>query len=98
MMRSLFLKLASLLDFPLVRIGQCGSSDLVSVSEFYSQLLVRYARGVLEIVPKNMFGQVRGRVGLGFIIWIFAFFLELRFFFGFFGYDFSLHMIIVNFL
>ena len=60
MMRSLFLKLVSLLDFPLVRIGQCGSSDLVSVSEFYSQLLVRYARGVLEIVPRNMFIQVGG--------------------------------------
>ena len=43
MLRSLFLKLVSILDFPLMRIGQCelASGDLVSVSEFYSQLLVR---------------------------------------------------------
>ena len=32
------------------------------MSEFYSQLLVRYARSVLEIVPRHMFMQVGGRV------------------------------------
>eukprot|EP00698_Gefionella_okellyi_P008153 TRINITY_DN2008_c0_g1_i2.p1 TRINITY_DN2008_c0_g1~~TRINITY_DN2008_c0_g1_i2.p1 ORF type:complete len:1001 (+),score=260.72 TRINITY_DN2008_c0_g1_i2:451-3453(+) len=54
-LRSAFLKLASLLDLPLVRINQANSPDLVSVSEFYSSELVGFVRSVLEIIPRSMF-------------------------------------------
>ncbi|EGG23615.1 hypothetical protein DFA_05749 [Cavenderia fasciculata] len=54
-LRATFLKLVSILDLPLVRISQCASPDLLSVSEYYSSELVGYVRKVLEIVPKSMF-------------------------------------------
>lgn len=41
-LRSLVLKLSSILDLPLVRINQAGSADLISVSEYYSSELVSY--------------------------------------------------------
>lgn len=51
----LFLKLRSILDIPLLRISQCGSMDLYSVSEYYSSELVAYVRSVMEIIPVSMF-------------------------------------------
>jgi len=55
-LRSTFLKLASSMDLPLLRINQAGSNDLVSVSQYYSNELVNYFRKVLQIIPKSMFG------------------------------------------
>lgn len=55
MLRSTFLKLSSILEFPLVRINQAKSPDLISVSEFYSTELVKFVRRVLSIVPSRMF-------------------------------------------
>jgi len=55
LLRALFLKLASILDSPLVRISQVGSSDTVSVAAHYSNELVKYVRNVLEVIPKSMF-------------------------------------------
>ncbi|KPM05546.1 WASH complex subunit strumpellin-like protein [Sarcoptes scabiei] len=53
---SAFLKLASALDLPLLRINQSSSSsDLVLVSKFYSNELVLYVRKVLHIIPETMF-------------------------------------------
>ena len=54
-LRATFLKLVSILDLPLLRINQCGSKDVVSVSEYYSSSLVRYVRSILEVIPKSMF-------------------------------------------
>ena len=45
-LRSTFLKLASSMDLPLLRINQAGSNDLVSVSQYYSNELVNYFRKV----------------------------------------------------
>lgn len=55
LLRATFLKLASILSLPLVRITQCGSKDAVSVADYYSNELVKYVRGVLDIVPKSVF-------------------------------------------
>ncbi|XP_077866142.1 WASH complex subunit 5-like [Saccoglossus kowalevskii] len=55
-LRATFLKLASALDLPLLRINQAGSGDLVSVSQYYSGELVSYVRKVLQIIPETMFG------------------------------------------
>jgi len=55
LLRATFLKLASVLDLPLVRINQAASPDLVSVAEYYSSNLVAFVRRVMEVVPTNMF-------------------------------------------
>ncbi|KAL0488232.1 WASH complex subunit strumpellin [Acrasis kona] len=54
-MRSTFLKLASMLELPLVRISQAKSSDIVSVSQYFSGELVNFVRRTLEIIPISMF-------------------------------------------
>ena len=54
-LRATFLKLASALDMPLVRISQADSPDLASVSQYYSSELVSYVRKVLQIIPQSMF-------------------------------------------
>jgi len=38
-LRAMFLKLASILDLPLVRISQAQSKDIQSVAEYYSGTL-----------------------------------------------------------
>ena len=48
-LRATFLKLASALDLPLLRISQAASPDLVSVSQYYSSELVGYVRKVLQV-------------------------------------------------
>ncbi|EDW41676.1 WASH complex subunit homolog 5 [Drosophila sechellia] len=53
--RAVFLKLASTLEVPLMRINQARSEDLVSVSNYYSTELANFLRRVLQIVPETMF-------------------------------------------
>eukprot|EP00516_Mucochytrium_quahogii_P006657 CAMPEP_0203756166 /NCGR_PEP_ID=MMETSP0098-20131031/9484_1 /ASSEMBLY_ACC=CAM_ASM_000208 /TAXON_ID=96639 /ORGANISM=" , Strain NY0313808BC1" /LENGTH=1157 /DNA_ID=CAMNT_0050647929 /DNA_START=208 /DNA_END=3681 /DNA_ORIENTATION=- len=55
LLRTMFLKLASILDAPLVRISQAGSPDTLSVAEYYSGELLRFVCNVLEVIPKTMF-------------------------------------------
>jgi WASH complex subunit strumpellin len=54
-LRSIFLKMSSILQIPCVRIGQAKSPDLVSVSQYYSGELIKFVRKVLEVVPKSVF-------------------------------------------
>ena len=63
-LRATFLKLASALDMPLLRINQANSPDLMSVSQYYSGELVAYVRKVLQIIPETMFGLLAKIVAL----------------------------------
>ncbi|XP_071441255.1 WASH complex subunit 5 isoform X2 [Hetaerina americana] len=54
-LRATFLKLSSALEIPLLRINQAHSSDLVSVSAYYSGELVAYVRAVLQVIPEMTF-------------------------------------------
>ncbi|XP_047143782.1 WASH complex subunit 5 isoform X1 [Hydra vulgaris] len=54
-LRATFLKMASALELPLVRIGQANSLDFVSVSQYYSGVLVTYLRKVLQVIPESIF-------------------------------------------
>lgn len=54
-LRATFLKLASALEIPLLRINQARGDDLESVSQYYSSELVNYVRKVIQIIPKTMF-------------------------------------------
>ena len=55
LLRATFLKTASILDVPLVRITAIESPDAVSVAEYYSGELVEFVRLVLEIIPISVF-------------------------------------------
>lgn len=54
-LRALFLKLASAMEIPLLRINQAHSDDLVSVSQYYSNELIKYIQKVLQIIPEMVF-------------------------------------------
>lgn len=54
-LRATFLKLASALEIPLLRINQAHSEDLISVSQYYSNELANYVRKVVQIIPETMF-------------------------------------------
>ncbi|OQV24357.1 WASH complex subunit strumpellin [Hypsibius exemplaris] len=54
-LRATFLKMASAMDHPLLRILQANSNDLESVSRYYSGELVAYVRKVLQIIPETLF-------------------------------------------
>ncbi|KAH8091480.1 hypothetical protein JL720_5786 [Aureococcus anophagefferens] len=56
LLRATFLKLASILDVPLIRISQCNSSDQASVASYYSTELVNFVRRVLDVIPVSVFG------------------------------------------
>ncbi|KAK9877977.1 hypothetical protein WA026_020192 [Henosepilachna vigintioctopunctata] len=58
-LRAVFLKLASAMEIPLLRINQFHSKDLVSVSEYYSKELEIYVRKVLQIIPNMMFEKMK---------------------------------------
>jgi len=58
-LRSLFLKLSSILSIPCLRINEAKSPDLVSVSQYYSGELVAFVRNVMEVVPKSMFAILK---------------------------------------
>jgi WASH complex subunit strumpellin len=55
LLRATFLKLASILDVPLIRITMCDSPDQGSVAEYYSSELVEFVREVLEVIPRSVF-------------------------------------------
>jgi len=55
MLKSLFQKLSTIMEKPLMRILQASSPDLDSVSKFYSGQLFKFVKSVLYIVPVNIF-------------------------------------------
>jgi WASH complex subunit strumpellin len=61
LLRAVFLKAASMLDVPLVRITAIDSPDAVSVASHYSNELVEFVRNVLEIIPISVF-NILGRI------------------------------------
>ncbi|XP_075978879.1 WASH complex subunit strump [Anticarsia gemmatalis] len=63
-LRALFLKLASAMEIPLLRINQAHSDDLVSVSQYYSNELIKYIQKVLQIIPEMVFNIVEKIIDL----------------------------------
>ncbi|GBP35011.1 WASH complex subunit 5 [Eumeta japonica] len=57
-LKALFLKLASAMEIPLLRINQAQSEDLVSVSQYYSNELIKYIQKVLQVIPEMVFNIV----------------------------------------
>ena len=55
LLRATFLKLASILNFPLVRLFEIDSEDIESVTNYYSGELVVFVRDILQIIPISVF-------------------------------------------
>jgi WASH complex subunit strumpellin len=58
LLRATFLKLASILNFPLVRLFEAESPDITSVTNYYSGELVKFVGNVLQIVPLSVFNHL----------------------------------------
>lgn len=54
-LRTIFLKLSSALEIPLMRINEEKSEDLISVSHYFSHELVSFVRRVIQIIPHSIF-------------------------------------------
>ncbi len=54
-LKTVFLKLASIMNQPLVRIIESGSEDLRSVANYYSGELVKFVKRVLQVIPTKIF-------------------------------------------
>ncbi len=55
LLRALFLKLASILDVPMIRTMQCNSPDAMAIADYYSNELVNFVRNVMDIIPVSVF-------------------------------------------
>jgi len=55
LLKTVFLKLASIMNQPLIRIIESGSDDLRSVAQYYSGELVKFVKRVLQVIPKKIF-------------------------------------------
>ncbi|KAI3382289.1 hypothetical protein SNEBB_011383 [Seison nebaliae] len=63
-LRALFLKLSIALDQPLVRICQSNSPDLWSVSNHYTNELVKLVKEILQIIPGKIFDRLKMIINL----------------------------------
>lgn len=54
-LKTVFLKLASIMNQPLIRVIESGSADLKSVAEYYSGELVKFVKKTLQVIPKKIF-------------------------------------------
>ena len=55
LLRATFLKLVSILNFPLIRLFEIDSEDIDSVTNYYSSELVIFVRDILQIIPISVF-------------------------------------------
>jgi len=55
LLRATFLKLASILNIPLVRLFEIDSDDIESVTDYYSGELVKYVKDILQVIPHRVF-------------------------------------------
>ena len=62
-LRSVFLKLASILNLPLLRLIEADSPDLMNVSQYYSSELVQFVGRVLSIIPTSIFDLLKKMCG-----------------------------------
>ncbi|KAL7037132.1 hypothetical protein ACKWTF_009089 [Chironomus riparius] len=64
-LRTLFIKLATALEIPLMRINQFGGAEeFVSITRYYSNELVKYVRKIVQIIPHSIFNLLRSIIEL----------------------------------
>ena len=60
LLKATFMKLSSIMDAPMVRIIQANSEDMMSVSKYYSSLMIKFVEKVLQIIPVSVFEKLEG--------------------------------------
>lgn len=64
-LRSLFIKLSTALEIPLMRINQFGGAEeFVSITRYYSNELVKYVRKIVQIIPHSIFNLLKSIIHL----------------------------------
>lgn len=64
-LRALFIKLATALEIPLLRINQCGGAEeFASITRYYSNELVKYVRKIVQIIPHSIFKLLKSIIEL----------------------------------
>lgn len=56
--KTLFMKLASIMNLPLGRMMEAGSDDIENIAMFYSTELVRFVKNVLQVIPTSIFANL----------------------------------------
>lgn len=64
LLKNTFTKLSSILNTPMVRVVQSQSPDIVSVSKYYSNELIKLVKDVLQIIPGSVFETLGSIVDL----------------------------------
>lgn len=64
MLKTVFTKLASIMNFPLKRIIEYNSEDLDQVANYYSGELVKFVKRTLSIIPTNIFEKLEQISGI----------------------------------
>lgn len=58
LLKTVFTKLASIMNVPLKRIIEYNSDDMRSVAKYYSGELVKFVKRTLSIIPTNIFEKL----------------------------------------
>ena len=64
LLRATFLKLASILNFPLIRLFEIESEDIESVTNYYSGELVNFVKDILQIIPISVFNIMNNIINI----------------------------------
>jgi WASH complex subunit strumpellin len=57
-LKTLFLKMSTIMENPLRRIAQANSEDFESVAKYYSGQLLKFIKSVLYVIPINIFKEL----------------------------------------
>ena len=58
MLKTVFLKMSTIMDKPLSSIMKAGSEDFESVAKYYSGQLFEYVKNVLSVIPREIFKEL----------------------------------------
>ena len=58
LLKTVFSKMASLMNVPLKRIIEYNSDDIQNVARYYSGELVKFVKRTLEVIPRNIFEKL----------------------------------------
>ena len=58
LIKTLFMKLASIMNNPLGRIMEANSEDIENVAKYYSSELVKFVKNVLQVIPTSIFSNL----------------------------------------
>lgn len=58
MLKTVFIKMSTIMESPLSRIAEAHSEDFESVARYYSRELVKFIKSVLYVIPVNIFKEL----------------------------------------